>query len=272
MRKIYFICVNYDNTEFTIKYIQSVYSLINKNYFTISVVIVDNNSKLSEYNKLTDFLSVYPEIKLVRNEINVGYFRGLNSGINNINLAETSFLIIGNNDIEFDKDFLHELYFMEGIKKKIYVLAPNIINLDGDHQNPVSVNRLSYFRRLWLDIYHLNYYIGIPLYFLIEKFRKKTNQSSKNQLENRIPITIAYGSCYILTQFFFLAFTKLDDRVFLYGEEALLSNQVRSAGGIILYCPNLIVHHAEHRSINKIEPKTLYKAKKEAYKQYKEYL
>lgn len=272
MQKIYFICVNYNNTEITINYIKSIHFLINLDYFRISIIIVDNNSKKSEFIRLTDYISDYTEINLIRNEINVGYFGGLNLGIKNIDITDTQFVIIGNNDIEFDKCFLQELYLMNGIKRETYVLAPNIINLDGDHQNPVSVNRLSYIRRLWLDIYHLNYYIGIPLYFLIEKFRKKTNQSSKNQIENKLPISIAYGACYILTEFFFLSFKKLDDSVFLYGEEALLSNQVRSVGGIILYCPNLIVHHSEHKSISKVEPKYLYKSKKDAYKKYKAYL
>jgi GT2 family glycosyltransferase len=246
--------------------------LVNEGYFKVFIIIVDNNSIQSDFNNLREYLSNFSEIQLIRNEKNVGYFGGLNSGIERVNLIDTAFVVIGNNDIEFDNYFLRELHFFEGLKSDIYVLAPDIINLEGDHQNPVSVKRLSFIRRIWLNVYHFNYYIGIPIYYVIEKFREKTKRSSKGQIHTQIPITIAYGACYVLTNSFFLSFSKLDDRLFLYGEEALLSFQVRSAGGLILYSPNLIAHHAEHKSIIKVEPKTLYKVKKEAYKQYKEFL
>jgi GT2 family glycosyltransferase len=272
MRRIYFICVNFNNAEITIKYIQSILSLKNEKWFNIFIIIVDNKSSNAEIGKLAEYLLDYPEIHLIRNERNLGYFGGLNSGIENIDISATEFIVIGNNDIEFKSDFIHELYIMREISKDIYVLAPNIVNLDGEHQNPVSIKRLSFYRRLWLDVYHLNYYIGIPLYFLIERFRKKSTQSSKQQLVDKIPITLGYGACYILSKSFFMQFSKLDDSVFLYGEEALLSNQVKSVGGIIMFCPNLIVRHSEHRSISKVEPKALYKVKKKAYKQYKDFL
>lgn len=272
MKKVYFICVHYNNAEVTFKYINSINSLINEQWFHVSIVIVDNNSDLLEVSKLTDFLLKYPNTKLIKNETNLGYFGGLNSGIETIEFSETAFLVVGNNDMMFNSDFLHELYNMTALENHTYVLAPDIVNLDGDHQNPVSVNRLSFLRRLWLDIYHSSYYIGIPLYSIIEKIRKKTNNSSKLQFDRKIPITIGYGACYILSEYFIKQFGKLDDSVFLYGEEALLANQVKSAGGEILYCPNLVVHHLEHRSINKVEPKTLYMVKKQAYKKYRDLL
>jgi GT2 family glycosyltransferase len=80
------------------------------------------------------------------------------------------------------------------------------------------------------------------------------------------------GACYVLTPRFFDHHKKLDDRVFLWGEEALLSNQVESVGGCTLYDPEIKITHCESASVRFIEKRARYEIVKASYKIYKKFL
>ena len=79
---------------------------------------------------------------------------------------------------------------------------------------------------------------------------------------------MGYGACYILTNNFFKKFDELDAPVFLMGEEGILTNQILSVSGNILYIPDLIVNHLDHSSIKKLTSRNLYRFSKISYKYY----
>jgi hypothetical protein len=85
-------------------------------------------------------------------------------------------------------------------------------------------------------------------------------------------IKIGYGACYVLTHDFFSFYSKLDDSIFLYGEEFLFGNQIRTAKGVMVYLPVLKVRHFEHATSRNIGSKANYKITQDAYHQYKCYL
>lgn len=274
MIKINFVCVNYNNCELTINYINSILSLNNLMSYKILIFVIDNYSRTDDFIVIEKFCRDFDNIILIRNELNRGYFGGINTAFENGDTAEDSFWIVGNNDISFSATFLDDLNKLrkEFNFDNVLVIAPNILNLDNENQNPVSINRLSLIRRFFLKIYFLNYYIGIPSYILVQSIKKVLNKSSRNYPEIQQFVYLAYGACYILLPRFFTYYNKLDDSTFLYGEEALISNQVHQVGGKILYCPRLKISHSEHGSSDKIESRTRYNITKKAYKQYKSYL
>lgn len=270
MKKVYFVCVNYNNSNFTIDYIKSVISL-NNFECVVKVIVVDNNSKAEDLEVLNDFVNKYEFVILKRNRENLGYFKGLNEGIKLIR-DDFHYIIVGNNDLTFKNDFLTRLFALEVLKDNDLVIAPNIISLEGFAQNPVSIQRISWLRRLFLRIYFFNYYIGMPLYYFITNYRRLTNKASRNFSNTRNRIHHAYGACYILTRNFFNYYQLLDDSIFLYGEEALLAQQVKRANGFILYEPSLIVNHYEHATVEKLESLKHYKIRQSAYKKYRKFL
>ena len=83
------------------------------------------------------------------------------------------------------------------------------------------------------------------------------------------------GACFILTNNFFKFYGKLDDRVFLWGEEYLLANQLLSAGGKMLYEPSIIVYHQttlENTLFRGLNSKAQYKISQASYKIYSKHL
>ena len=107
----------------------------------------------------------------------------------------------------------------------------------------------------------------------INVFGGKTPEKHSEELHNKqMIINRGIGACYFLTDSFFEHYEQLDDRVFLWGEEALLSHQVEIVDGKILYAPSLVVEHAESGTVKKMLTRDRYERVKQSYKIYREYL
>ncbi|MEN6414762.1 MAG: glycosyltransferase [Veillonellales bacterium] len=270
MKNYYFICVNFNNAHFTIKFVESI-NRLKINSGNIHIIIVDNDSTEEDYKNLVESFESVNNINLLRNKENVGYFKALNIGICSVDDKDNSFFIIGNNDIQFKDDFLIKLDQIV-YNNDVLAIAPNIITANGYHQNPHCVTRVSTFRKMAYRLYFTNYYLGRFLYWLATKHKKIKGNKDNALYDKHCYIYMGIGASYVLTEHFFKFYTKLDDRVFLWGEEALLAGQLSAVGGKLLYNPNIIVYHAENSSVKKIPSRETYEITRKSYKIYSKYL
>jgi len=272
MNKFVFIAVNYNGSNFTIDYVKSTNALNIEEKDKIEIIIVDNNSDSKDLKKLEGNCRNISNVSIIQLNKNLGYFKGLNQGIRRVDKDDNTMLIISNNDLTFDKDFILNLKKIK-FDKNVLVIAPNIITKEGRQQNPHVIDRVSSIEKLKARIYFSNYYVGQTFHFInqtMKRFIKKPIVLQNNYRQMKIKRGI--GVCYVLTPNFFKNFDELDDRVFMWGEEALLSNQVESVGGTTLYDPTIIIQHHESASVSSIQPKKKYYMVKESYKVYKKYL
>jgi GT2 family glycosyltransferase len=264
--KIAFICVNYNDSAITCKYITNILML--KSNFTIKIIIVDNNSNNEDKLRLSDFIIKLnlDNVIVLNSEINLGYFKGLNHGLlfaqekYNIN-----YFIIGNNDLNFDPNFLIELE-NSTFDSDVLVIAPDVYTKEGIHENPHILHKVSYFRKIMYKIYFTNYIIAYILSLIYKPKRRHKTYTTEPQ-----NIYMGIGALYILTPFFFNFFTKLWDDVFLYGEEALLMGQLRSVNGKTLYLPNLKCLHYGSITTSKLKTRSKYKMEQNSYRIYSKY-
>lgn len=171
----------------------------------------------------------------------------------------------------YTKDFLVKLDKIS-YSHDVMVIAPNIVTKTGYHQNPHCVNRVSKFRKLGYYLYFSNYYLGKMIYSFWQLMIDIRGRRDNPLFQKEMYIYSGIGACYILTENFFNHYSKLDDRVFMWGEEALLAGQVAAANGKMLYHPDLIVHHEENASVKNIPWRATYNITRESYKIYKDYL
>ncbi|MFA5920936.1 MAG: glycosyltransferase [Methylococcaceae bacterium] len=272
MCKYIFIAVNYNGAGFTIDYIQSINNLSLNGNEEIKIIIIDNNSEKNDLKIIEKFTKISINVKLIKLSDNQGYFKGLNKGIKIVEKDKNTSLIIGNNDLTFDKNFILNLKKIN-YDNNVMVLAPNIITKEGRQQNPHVIDSVSFVEKFKSQLYFSNYYIGQIFRFINQHIKRvyRNPPVSKNNYK-QMKIKRGIGACYILTPNFTKKFGKLDDRVFLWGEEALLSNQIESVGGITLYDPSLVVRHHESASVALIQSKARYHIAKKSYKIYKKYL
>lgn len=268
--KCIFICVNFNGSDVTGKFLSSV-QLLDEEGLRAGSLVIDNASGASDFAALREFAKIYDTAQVIRSDVNLGYFGGLNLGISNLDCASLDYIIIGNNDLTFAPDFLRELS-TRSYNSDTLVIAPNVVTLDGYHQNPHCPTRVSSFRKFLYDIYFSNFWCGRFLTFVSKKL-KKIKGGRSNPLSGASQfIHMGIGACYILTPAFFKHFLRLDDSVFLYGEEALLAGQVMSVQGKTFYDADLIVHHAESASLSKFPSRKIYEFMKKSYPIYKKHL
>lgn len=269
MEKVFFIAVNFNNSKCTIKYIESVQKIIS-GATKVEIIIVDNNSEIRDVLNIENSIKVLKNIKLIKNKKNIGYFRALNVGICDVIDKRNALFVVSNNDLTFKEDFILELKKIK-YDNDTLILAPNIITRDGYYQNPHYINKMSKLRKLGFRLYFTNYYIGFFLLWLKQKLKKFKPQFQNKEHAKQQFIHMGVGACYILTENFINFFSKLDERVFLWGEESLLAGQLDSVGGKTLYTPSLVLYHDESASVDKIPSKLAYKIGQQSYKIYSKY-
>lgn len=270
-----FICVNYNGFEFTISLLESLESIIVDDGDSVALVIVDNNSSVADKKELRLMTSKKIKIKLIESPKNIGYFPAMNIGIEYVRENNRGAIIIGNNDLKYRFDFIEKVKSLT-LQDDILVVSPDVVTIDGVHQNPLSTKKLTRLQLLLEDLYYSNYYVSrllinakrLFLRLIINKKTKPVNQ----YIESEMIINRGIGACYFLTESFFKYFDRLDDRVFMWGEEALLSNQVQSVKGKILYVPKLVVEHFESGTVKKMLTRHKYEIVRQSYKVYREYL
>lgn len=267
-----FVVTNFNNTEFTEKMVDSIVACGIDDY---KIIVVDNNSKFSEKEKLVILNKKHPSVVYpIFNIQNVGYFQGLNIGLNfaRKEFTKPSVFVVGNNDLEFSPDFGRQLENCMNVFTKYPVVSPNIVLLDGSPQNPHVISHISKFRELIYDIYHSSYFLAI----LILKFAKITKHftARKDELLHNIAQEIyqGYGACYLIGPLFFSNFDQLWAPAFLMYEEFFLSRQLQEKGFRIFYQPNIMVKHHCHASTNLLPSYSKWLLSKKAHKEYRKHV
>lgn len=263
--KIAFICVNYNNHQITLNYINNVLRMAEGH--EVKVIVVDNASNADDISALATKMQAYPAAILLKSAANKGYFNGLNQGVAwAINNGFNQYQVIGNNDIEFEPDFLAKLQGINLATNEL-VIAPDVLTLTGIHENPHVVNRVSNMRKMMYAIYYTHYYIAklVMLFYSDERKAKAFDPIKKH-------IYMGIGALYVLSPHFFKHFNQLWDKLFLYGEEAIFGAQIASVNGKILYEPQLKCYHNESATTSKMSSRHKYEVVRSSYKVYKKYL
>jgi len=201
IKNISFLHVNYNNSQLTIDCIDSILLNIKKNDIEIKIIIIDNNSSNLEIKILSDWFNQNsdPFIKVLYLEQNLGYFKAFNEGLNYLSSVEKSgFVLIGNNDLKFTPDFTNTL-FSSYYNNDVFVIAPNIINKVGLHQNPHLIKKFALIRLFYYRIYYSYFFIAKLLMFFATLFSVRSSLNDKKDFEKSQYITLGYGACYILT-------------------------------------------------------------------------
>ena len=220
-----FVFTNYNNSHYTISAVDS----INKCLWSYKpdVIIVDNDSSESEKLILRELSQRYSNVTVVFNNTNVGYFRGLNDGLTFLESKGKIYtsIIIGNNDLIFNHNFPSQLEVISDSLDKFPVVAPDIITMEGEHQNPHVLSDPSKLRELIWDIYYSSFTLATIMGWISSVSRKYSERSDYKNWKHSGEILQGYGACYILGPIFLDRFRTLYAPTFLMGEEYFLQFQ-----------------------------------------------
>ena len=269
--KLGYICTNFNNSAYTDKAVETL--LANRGH-EIVIVVVDNHSNPEDIERLRGLAGRYPEVRLVLQDENVGYFSGLNVGISYLraNFPDVQYAVIGNNDLVFGPGFVDSIGQRLPSLQQHPVVSPDILTLDGVHQNPHVIFGISWVRELLYDLYYTHYYFSVG----IGKMARLTHRVSarRDQAQWKVSRTIyqGHGSCYIVGPRFFANFSELWAPTFLFCEEYFLAKQLNDRGMAVYYEPLITVQHCCHATIGRLPPIETWRHARKAHRVYRQYV
>jgi GT2 family glycosyltransferase len=269
--KLGYVCTNYNNSAFTRA---AVYSLLKNDGHQFRIVVVDNNSDNGNVEELKGLAKEFQEVKLILNKINVGYFKGLNMGIRHlrINESDISFMVIGNNDLVFPAGFADSIRKSLRIFEKYPVVSPDIVTLEGIHQNPHVISKIGKVREFIYDLYYFNYYLAIAIRQAAKLSRGISDRPDENHHDLPRKIYQGYGACYVLGPVFFCHFQELWAPTFILHEEYFLSKQLSEKGLSVYYEPSIIVQHRCHSAMGRFVGRMAWDLGRGAHRIYRQHV
>ena len=206
---------------------------------------MDNASAPEDVAILVKLAARVSTVDLILNTENIGYFPGLNLGIRRLRAAEPrlDYAVVGNNDLEFPTDFGRVLAAKEPEFQRYPVILPDIVTLDGVHQNPHVVGGISTLREFVYDAYYANFYLASLITQLTQVMGSLARRKDASQHAKARNVRGGIGACYVLTKAFFEEFAELAAPTFLMGEEYFLTRQLEERGLSMRYEPALIIKH-----------------------------
>lgn len=266
-----YVCTNFNNSDFTEVAVQT---LVESSVHHFSVVVVDNCSEEHEIKKLLELAKKFRQVKLIASSVNVGYFAGLNLGIQYLRdvRPDIGWMIVGNNDLEFQGDFGEMLSARVPDLSEFAVIAPDIVTDDGEHQNPHVIAGISRVREIFYDLYYANFHLGRLIFWLASRFRVVVDRADERQWQTSQHIHQGHGSCYVLTPHFFEQFEALWAPTFMMSEEFFLSKQLSNVGQQVFYDPSLKVLHHCHAALVKIPSRKRWEMARDAHRVYRQHV
>lgn len=269
--EIGYVCTNFNNSSYTREAVRTLLAGKGAEY---RIFVVDNNSNEQNVEELRRLRKDFPEVNLILRKDNVGYFRGLNAGIREMRhqFPAINWAIIGNNDLEFPEDFSEKLLHNMPRLENHLVISPDVITVDGHHQNPHVISAISPVREIFYDLYYSNYYLGLLIQKMAAMLPSVSERSDETHWQEARPIYQGHGSVYILTPRFFERFEELWAPTFLMGEEYFLSKQLSDVGSKVYYDPCVQIVHHWHASLAKLPSKQRWIFARDAHREYRKYV
>lgn len=245
------------------------------------IFLVDNCSEREEREKLISFallrhwqiINEYDFDKthleccdgfLVLLDSNYGYAKGNNFGLKLASRCNYEFVLICNNDIVLHQPVLDNLLERLKINSNIGLIGPKVKDLSGRIQGPFAKPTL------------LNQFL-VPLFFpFIWPFRKVVNICIQRNRQKGITFPYRIMGCFMVARTSVLKEVGFfDENTFLYAEELILAEKLRSKGYLTAYDPEVCVRHIHSSSTRSVPKKTLFKMNLESdiyyFKTYRHY-
>ncbi len=252
---ISFVILHYLVAEQTKKSIDSIKKNIDtENYL---IVIVDNFSNNGSIENIEKFINHDNKIIILKNNKNLGFANGNNTGIKFINKNyNCNFICVLNNDVYLKSNNLFTEINNEYNLSTFAVAGPKIYTKDGKTtSNPKETKCFTYknvkHRQIEIIIYYYLYKIYLDkIIKLIEKTKIGKASDNKKQNDQKQYKVQLHGCFYIFSKKFFQYFEGFDTRTFLYMEEEILFQHLVNNNLTSVYLPTIEVYHEEDASTN----------------------
>ena len=243
MKRFSAVIVNYDSWPYTLRCVESLRATGYEDY---EVIVVDNDRRAA--------LPELPDgVRLIRNQQNLGFARACNEGIA---ASGGDLVVLLNPDALVRHDFFDDLEAFFESNRRAGIAGPRIVDGDGHLQlsarKEVSfvsglLGRTSALTRLF------------PKSPIVRRFFP-----AAGKLTEPTGVDWVSGACMALRRRMLEGIGTMDERFFMYFEDADLCRRAREAGWLVYYLPGVEVFHHTGAS-SRSRPKAIWNLHKSAF-------
>ncbi len=207
---------------------EAIASVLNQNYPTIELIVVDNGSTDGSPQRIKDRFG--SRLCLIENRTNTGFAAGNNTGIRR---ARSDYIALLNNDAVADTSWIKELVAVAEADPRIGMCASKV---------------LDYFQRDIIDTAgHLIYRDGLNR----GRGRLEKDDGRYDKVEE---VFFPSGAAALYRKAMLDRIGLFDEDFFAYGEDADLGIRGRLGGWICVYVPTAVAYHRYSTSTSAYSP------------------
>jgi GT2 family glycosyltransferase len=236
MKDISVILINYNSSKYTIPCVESILKLTDS-IINYDVIIVDNNSKIEDYNLVRNFATNYKNIHVYRSKINLGFSGGNMFGVQYTNSKYVFFL---NNDTLLLNDCLSILFKFMKEHDTVGICSGQMYNTDQSFHKSFS-----YFPTVGMKLLGPGF---------LRLFNKAKYPKSKKEYTTPLKVDFVTGAAMFVDFEKFASIGGFDTNMFLYCEEEELTLRLNKNGYSAYLNPEAkFIHHmgkSTNRNLN----------------------
>lgn len=229
--RVAIVLLNWNQEDLTLACLRSLRAL---DYPDFRVILVDNGSRPGSLDAIE---AGFPEATLIRHERNLGFTGGNNAGIRRALAEGADYVMLLNNDTEVAPDMLHLLVDFAASDPRIGVVGPLIYYYDDP-------------QRIW------------SAGGAVDPHTAASVSLGEGELDDgrRIPCRVDYvsGCALLIKRAVVEQIGLLDERFFIYYEEADWCARAREAGYQVWLVPQAKVWHKISLQARAASPRYLY--------------
>lgn len=205
---------------------------------TAEIYVADNASTDDSIALLAE---QFPQVKIIKNEKNLGYAGGYNEALKKV---DADVFVLLNSDVEVTEGWLNAPLALFVENTKIAAIQPKIL----DYKNP------AYFEYAgagggFIDKYGFPYCRGRVF---------NTLEKDRGQYDDTTAIFWASGACLFVKAVDFWQAGSFDEDYFAHQEEIDLCWRLQNNGKKVFYCGSSVVFHVGGATLENSNPKKTY--------------
>lgn len=265
-----YVCTNYENASFTATAVRTLHE--QRGEHEVHTVIVNNGASAGDLEALRAIERAHPRVEVLTGHGNVGYFAGLNLGIERLRRTapQVAHLVVGNNDLEFPAGFMDGLEAHAAVFARWPVVSPDLVTPAGVHQNPLVRQPITRARQMVWRAYYTNHAVATVIAWLARATHRWTARPERVRGDEWSreagPVIQGYGACYILGPLYFKHFDRLYAPTFLMQEEFFLGEQLRAVGQQVYYDPRFVVLHRDHAAFDRLPSRRIWEVSRDSWR------
>ena len=239
LERLRIIVLNFNRAEMTADCISNV---MQQTYNPKDIIVVDNNSRADEFEKLCQLLP--KEVTIIRCSSNLGYAGGNNVGAKLDNgIPHSTYTMILNNDVTLlDSDCCKKL--IRALKHDVSRVAcsplVDTVHTDLPPEKQIQVRRIPKFKDTLISgswwLRRLPWLSSISKWYTYHDARPYP-------INQEIDCESINGSCFIIRTDFLREIGYFDQGTFLYYEEIILGKQIKDQGKKACFVTSTVVRH-----------------------------